>query len=87
MPKEFVHLQSQDMGKLGAIQDLLRGVEKILSDSKKEETVIIQASGNDEKTVSALLKRANTFLKCKDYIKADQYFEKCSMLVLITRKH
>lgn len=76
MPKEFVHLQSQDMGKLGAIQDLLRGIEKILDSDKKEETVIIQASGNDEKTVSALLKRANTFLKCKDYIKADQYFEK-----------
>ena len=76
MPKEFVHLQSQDMGKLGAIQDLLRGIEKILDSDKKEETVIIQASGNDEKTVSALLKRANTFFKCKDYIEADKYFEK-----------
>lgn len=30
MPKEFLRLQSQDMGKVGAMQDLLRGIEKIL---------------------------------------------------------
>ena len=30
MPKEFARLQAQDMGKVGAIQDLLRGIEKIL---------------------------------------------------------
>ena len=28
MPKEFAHLQGQDMGKLGAVQDLVRGVEE-----------------------------------------------------------
>ena len=31
MPKEFAKLQAQDLGKVGAIQDLLRGVDKILS--------------------------------------------------------
>lgn len=30
MPKEFAKLQAQDMGKVGAMQDLLRGVEKIV---------------------------------------------------------
>lgn len=30
MPKEFARLQSQDMGKVGAIQDLVRGIEKII---------------------------------------------------------
>lgn len=30
MPKEFAKLQAQDMGKVGAIQDLMRGIEKIL---------------------------------------------------------
>lgn len=30
MPKEFSRLQAQDMGKVGAIQDLLRGIDKIL---------------------------------------------------------
>ena len=30
MPKEFAKLQAQDMGKVGAMQDLLRGIGKIL---------------------------------------------------------
>lgn len=30
MPKEFAKLQAQDMGKLGAVQDLLRGIEKLM---------------------------------------------------------
>lgn len=29
LPGEFVHLQAQDMGKIGAMQDLVRGVQKI----------------------------------------------------------
>ena len=28
MPKEFARLQAQDMGKVGAMQDLLRGIER-----------------------------------------------------------
>ena len=31
MPKEFAKLQAQDMGKVGAMQDLLRGVDKIMA--------------------------------------------------------
>ena len=34
MPKEFTRLQAQNMGKLGAMQDLVRGVEKILPREK-----------------------------------------------------
>ena len=30
MPGEFAKLQAQDMGKVGAIQDLMRGIEKLL---------------------------------------------------------
>lgn len=30
IPREFAHLQAQDMGKVGALQDLLRGIDKIL---------------------------------------------------------
>ena len=39
MPKEFAKLQAQDMGKVGAMQDLLRGIEKILPLKKQKETV------------------------------------------------
>ena len=30
IPKEFKHLQAQDMGKVGAMQDLLREIRKML---------------------------------------------------------
>lgn len=33
MPREFQRLQGQDMGKVGAIQDLLRGIDKIIAPS------------------------------------------------------
>ena len=58
MPKEFAKLSAQDMGKVGAIQDLLRGVEKILggkTEEKKETVVVQQSSGGPN--VQALLKR------------------------------
>ena len=35
LPDEFAKLQAQDMGKLGAIQDLVRGVEKLTGKNKK----------------------------------------------------
>ena len=35
LPDEFAHLQSQDMSKIGFIQDLLRGIKKVIV---KEET-------------------------------------------------
>ncbi len=37
MPKEFVALQAQDMGKVGATQDLIRGIEKIIPISNKKQ--------------------------------------------------
>ena len=42
MPKEFRHLQAQDLGKVGAIQDLLRGIEKLITvnSSAKAEPVV-----------------------------------------------
>lgn len=36
MPKEFNKLQAQDMGKVGAVQDLIRGVDKIIGTAKTE---------------------------------------------------
>ncbi len=42
MPKEFAKLQAQDMGKVGTIQDPIRGIEKILNSAANKETVAIQ---------------------------------------------
>ena len=59
IPKEFKHLQAQDMGKVGALQDLLRGIDKILqSDTKDSENNIYDAgtpvNGSIKRTFSGV---------------------------------
>ena len=77
MPKEFAHLQGQDMGKVGAIQDLLRGVEKILPKQMPvtvvQERVLVGGSGNNK--IASLLDRGNMALEDGDWAKADSFFE------------
>jgi len=76
MPEEFSHLQAQDMSKLGFMQDLIRGIKKIVDDNKPKvqaaDTVIINQGGD----IAPLLKRANLFLEDRDFISANEYFEK-----------
>ena len=63
MPKEFAKLSAQDMGKVGAMQDLVRGVEKILGKKKAEsvkETVVVSSSNASS---APLLERAFMFLE------------------------
>ena len=73
MPKEFAKLQSQDMGKVGAIQDLLRGIDKILKPTEKANVSQNQANSA---TVDSLLKRAFMFLEDGDWNNANDYAEK-----------
>jgi hypothetical protein len=77
MPKEFAHLQGQDMGRVGAIQDLLRGVEKILPKQKPvavmQERVVVGGSGDNK--IASLLDRGNMALEDGDWAKADSFFE------------
>ena len=47
MPKEFARLQAQDLGKVGGLQDLLRGIDKLVSFDKKGPAVHMD-SGADE---------------------------------------
>lgn len=76
LPEEFAHLQAQDMGKIGAIQDLVRGIMKIISDNKAEtvvkETTII--SGNT--STEPLLKRVALFLENGNWQEANRYCER-----------
>ena len=72
MPKEFTKLQAQDLGKVGATQDLLRGIEKILPKNNKV-TAAIKSGGAAE---TPLLKRAFMYLEDGATDKAEEYFEK-----------
>lgn len=78
MPKEFARLQAQDMGKVGAIQDLLRGIEKLLpkKETVKETVVVQQTAGPQSATVNSLLERAFMFLEEGDWNSAKEYCEK-----------
>ena len=73
MPKEFAKLQAQDLGKVGALQDLLRGIKKILpKEDDKKAAPAVQAGPN----TAALLKRAFMFLEDGKWKEADEYCER-----------
>ena len=74
MPKEFAKLQAQDMGKVGAMQDLLRGVDKIMGKGAVAAPAAVNAAANA--TVDSLLDRAWMFLEDEDYQKAHEYLER-----------
>lgn len=78
MPKEFFKLQAQDMGKVGAIQDLLRGIEKILcgtttniSTESQDNHIKAQALSQADNTVRLGIMAVNS----GDSQKGIQYFE------------
>ncbi len=77
MPKEFAKLQAQDLGKVGAMQDLLRGIEKIFPKSKPvtvvQEKVVVGGSGDNK--IASLLDRGNMALEDGEWDKADSFFE------------
>lgn len=80
MPKEFHKLQAQDMGKVGAIQDLLRGIDKLLGKNdvgaKAEKSSEPPAEQSSSPSLNSILKRANIFLADKEWEKADEYFNR-----------
>ena len=76
MPKELRALAAQNMGKIGAMQDLLHGVEKLLGKANeqapKEQPVIVQSGGPN---VTALLDRGFLSLEDSDWSKAQELFD------------
>lgn len=71
MPPEFKNLQGQDMGKLGFLQDLTRGITKILKGSDE-----VRATPTVNISTDGLTKRGYLFLEERDFASADSYFEK-----------
>ena len=84
MPKEFAKLAAQDMGKVGAMQDLVRGVEKIAGKKKTEPAAPVQqptyiSNEADAKTAAAI-KRGYMALEDYDWNKAKDYFDQALAL-------
>ena len=77
LPEEFSHLQAQDMSKLGFMQDLIRGIKKIVH-ADSEKTVVKEATGakGGSDGVDPLLRRVFMFLEDGNFAGADEYCEK-----------
>ena len=81
LPDEFAALQAQDMGKLGFMQDLVRGIKKIIGRSapKSERTTAPAAPAVavpiDPSSKSNLLERGFLSLEYKEWKTADSIFE------------
>lgn len=76
MPEEFTYLQAQDMGKIGFLQDLVRGVKKVLAASAPALQTQERAVQTACEKAKPLLERAYIFLEDGNWKKANQYAEK-----------
>lgn len=77
LPEEFSHLQAQDMSKLGFMQDLIRGIKKIVNSGKSAKSTNREAAApSSNSNTEPLLKRAFIFLEDGDFKSADEYCEK-----------
>ena len=76
MPEEFSHLQAQDMSKLGFMQDLIRGIRKIVAfEEDKHSSAPVASSGHVSSNVEALLMRGTIALEDEEWERADSFFE------------
>ena len=79
LPDEFAHLQAQDMGKIGFINDVVRGIKKVIVKEEPKETAHASVIANISApagNAAPLLKRAFIFLEDEEWESADEYFEK-----------
>lgn len=83
LPDELSTLQSQDMSKIGFMQDLLRGIRKVLEAGKKpEQSSVVQqvasATTPDAGSpgVTSLMKRIQLFLEDGDFKQASEYIDR-----------
>jgi len=77
LPKEFRALQGADLGKMGAIQDILFNMEKY-APLKKQTTVVrerVVVGGSGDNKIASLLDRGNMALEDGEWEKADSFFE------------
>lgn len=79
LPEELSMLQSQDMSKIGFMQDLLRGVQKVMQQQTSAPQVVRVETATVETNapgVTSLLKRAALFLEDGDTASAREYYDR-----------
>nr|WP_122012583.1 DUF6273 domain-containing protein [Maliibacterium massiliense] len=76
LPEAFSHLQAQDMSKLGFMQDLLRGIEKIAPLPKAAADMPDVVARSAQPDTDALIRRLYLFLEDGEWQQAARYCEK-----------
>lgn len=78
LPEEFAHLQAQDMGKIGFINDIVRGIKKVINKDEPKSAVKETAAADQaaNSAVAPLLKRISLFLEDGNWQEADEYCER-----------
>lgn len=79
LPEELSMLQSQDMSKIGFMQDLLRGVQKVMqqpTSAPQGVRVDTATAETNAPGVTSLLKRAALFLEDGDTASAREYYDR-----------
>ena len=74
LPDELSMFQSQDMSKIGFVQDLIRGIEKVISQKEDREQTTVEVSNNAP--YASLLKRAYIMIEDSEWQKADELLER-----------
>ncbi len=79
LPEEFAHLQAQDMGKIGFINDIVRGIKKVTcieaAEVQSQNDYVNVVSTQMINNVAPLLKRIALFLEDEEFDKADDFCE------------
>ena len=79
LPEELSMLQSQDMSKIGFMQDLLRGIQKVMQQpTSAQQGVRVETATAETNApgVTSLLKRAALFLEDGDTASAREYYDR-----------
>ena len=77
LPEEFAHLQAQDMSKIGFINDVVRGIKKVVTPEQPKQTVVKETvTVGANSNTAPLLERAFMFLEDGDWNSANEYCEK-----------
>lgn len=82
LPEELSMLQSQDMSKIGFMQDLLRGIQKVMNAGNQAEAsgavrqVVQTAAGGMTPGINSLMERTYLFMEDGDFDSAEEYIER-----------
>lgn len=68
------HIQAQDASKIGFLQDLLHGINKIMSSNRKKVAPVSAASGIGHASTGGMIERGYICLKDKNFKEANDVF-------------